>query len=207
MLCPRLWLRDEERVLGRGNLGVAGRTRAPEHLPGGGPCPNPTGITYSLSLSEHLDPPFPGRLGLLITIWVSPVLPAGETGCARGKQTTIRRQVWAGRGSRQCAEARAEAGSFRTEKTSRRELGLSSKAFPLPPTPPDLPSSGSASQLSSPARPAAHHQAGGCWGSPCREASLLPSHHGRVPRVCDHWCLPGGRHTGQHLRHSGGHVW
>lgn len=33
-----------------------------------------------------LVPPFPMRLGLLISIWVSPVLPARETGCARGKQ-------------------------------------------------------------------------------------------------------------------------
>lgn len=55
---------------------------------------------HLLAVSEHLVPPFPVRLGLLIPIWVSPVLPARETGCARGKQTTIRRQVWAGRGSR-----------------------------------------------------------------------------------------------------------
>ncbi|XP_036307834.1 hydroperoxide isomerase ALOXE3 isoform X1 [Pipistrellus kuhlii] len=73
------------------------------------------------------------RLGLLISIWVSPILPARETGCARGQQTTISRQVWAGRGSRHRAEAPAEVGSFRTEKTSQRELGLSPKAFPPAP--------------------------------------------------------------------------
>lgn len=66
--------------------------------------------------------------------------------------------MWAGRGSRQGAEARAEAGSFRTEQTSQRELGLSSK--PLPPLP-------STPQTSHPA--ARHHR------HPVLLGLLLPS--------------------------------
>lgn len=32
-------------------------------------------------------------------------------------------------------------------------------------------------------------------------------HHGCLPRACDHWFVPEGRHPGQYLRHTGGHVW